>query len=465
MKPNVLFVLTDDQRFDTIGALNNSSIQTPNMDKLVAKGTSFTHAHIPSGTCGAVCCPSRAMLNTGRSLFNIHNVGGFIPDDHTTLGEVFKKEGYSTFGTGKWHNGKTSFNRSFDEGEHIFFGGMEDHWNVPCFHYDSTGEYSNTMSRCVDAFSTNEIKEIPGDYINNGEHSSDMLADATVDWITNYSEDKPFYAYLSFLAPHDPRTMPQRYKEMYPLDAVELPPNFLTKHPFDNGALGNRDELLESIPRTPDAIRTHLSEYYAMITHLDDCLGRVLESLEKKGLLEDTLIVFTGDNGLALGQHGLMGKQNHYEHSVRVPLIMSGPGVDSGVVSDSPVYLFDIMASLCEHLGFEIPASNNGNSFAHELKGIKGPTRERLYFAYIDSMRSVKKGDFKLIETCVDGNNNMTQLFDLKNDPWEMNNLAMNPDQVERIKELKKDLRELSLEWNDTKTYGKRFWTAYDTNN
>lgn len=463
MKPNVLFVLTDDQRFDTIEALNNPAISTPNMNRLVSAGTAFTQAHIPSGTCGAVCCPSRAMLHSGRSLFTIHNIGGVIPEDHTTMGEVFKREGYTTFGTGKWHNGTASFNRSFMEGEHIFFGGMEDHWNVPCFHYDPTGEYAATIPRCVDIFTTNEVEQVPGEYMENGHHSSDLLAEATATWIRQYEKDNPFFAHLSFLAPHDPRTMPERYRKMYPPESIELPPNFLEAHPFDNGALDTRDELLETIPRSPDAVRRHIAEYYAMITHLDDCLGRVFCALEEKGLLDNTLIVFTGDNGLALGQHGLMGKQNHYDHSVRVPLILSGPGVEKGIVTDSPVYLFDILATLCEHLGFEIPESSNGLSFAHELKGERRPTRERLYFGYIDLMRSVKKGKYKLTETCVDKKHAMTQLYDLSVDPWERENRADDPGFADIVAELRRDLRELADEWSDsTHVYGRRFWDAYD---
>jgi arylsulfatase A-like enzyme len=372
-KPNLLLILTDDQRFDTIGALGNPEFRTPNMDRLVKMGTSFTRAHIPSGTVGAICCPSRAMLHTGRTLFHLQGSGASIPEKHTTLGECFRAQGYQTFGSGKWHNGTESFNRSFSEGEHIFFGGMTDHWNVPCFHYDPTGAYDAKLVRCVDPQQTRELKVLSADHIEVSQHSSDILADSTAAWIQERKEDSPWFAYLSLLAPHDPRTMPPEYLEMYPPEDVELPPNFMGGHPYDTGALHIRDERLEAFPRTPDAIRKHISEYRAMITHLDDCLGRVLAALEKRGELQDTLIVFAGDNGLALGQHGLMGKQSHYEHSIRVPLIVSGPGVQKGQLCDTPVYLLDIFSTLCEHLGVETPVSVEGQSFAPALKS---PVRE-----------------------------------------------------------------------------------------
>jgi len=188
-KPNILFVLTDDQRFDTIAALGNPEIKTPNMDRLVEAGTAFTQAHIPGGTCGAICCPSRAMLHTGRGLFHLEGVGEQIPLSHVTLGEHLRGAGYQTFGTGKWHNGRESFNRSFSNGEHIFFGGMTDHWNVPCFHYDPSGAYDQSFTRSVDAWKTNKTVQIPGDHLPAGQHSSDLLADAAVDWIKNRGGD------------------------------------------------------------------------------------------------------------------------------------------------------------------------------------------------------------------------------------------------------------------------------------
>ncbi|MGC9453083.1 MAG: sulfatase-like hydrolase/transferase [Oceanipulchritudo sp.] len=459
-KPNILFVLTDDQRFDTIGALGNPEIRTPNMDRLVAMGTSFTQAHIPGGTCGAICCPSRAMLHTGRTLFHLDGVGERIPEEHVTLGEQFRNAGYQTFATGKWHNGRESFNRSFSDGEHIFFGGMADHWNVPSFHYDPEGAYGQTFPRCVDPFKSNEVHRIPGDHMSLGVHSSDLLADAAADWIGSREGDRPWMAYLSFLAPHDPRTMPPEYLCMYPPEEVELPPNFMAAHPYDTGALQIRDELLEAFPRTPGAIRKHIAEYRAMITHLDDCLGRVLDVLEKQGELENTVIVFTGDNGLAVGQHGLMGKQNHYEHSIRVPLIFSGPGIRQGEISEAPVYLLDIFPTLCEHLGLAVPASVEGCSFAPLLRGEEGQARERMFFAYENSLRSVKKGRYKFTLAAVDGQPLVTRMFDLQSDPWETKDLSCDPAFRELRAGLEQDLRQLASEWDDPQsTWGQTFWS------
>ena len=154
-KTNVLFIVTDDQRFDTIHALGNDEIITPNLDKLVSRGTSFVRAHISGGTCGAVCMPSRAMILSGRNPFHLEELGGNIPPEHKTLAETFKNNGYETIGLGKWHNGCPAYARSFTQGAKIFFGGMWDHWNVPTCRYDPTGEYDNVINFVVDFYKDN----------------------------------------------------------------------------------------------------------------------------------------------------------------------------------------------------------------------------------------------------------------------------------------------------------------------
>lgn len=329
-RPNILFFFTDDQRFGTIHALGNAQIHTPTMDALVERGTAFSHAHIMGGTCDAVCMPSRAMLMTGRTLFHLDGQGQRIPTEHVLLGEHLRRAGYATFGTGKWHNGSDAYARAFSHGDEIFFGGMEDHWNVPACHFDPTGRYETRTPVSVDPWRTNALTYKQCDHITAGKHSSELFADAAIAFLQEHDGASPFFMYLSFMAPHDPRTMPREYLEMYDPAAIDLPPNLLPEHPFDNGELRVRDELLEAWPRTPEAIRRHIAEYYAMITHADAQMARVMAALEEAGEAENTIIIFAGDNGLALGQHGLMGKQNLYDHSLRVPLVVSGPGVPAG---------------------------------------------------------------------------------------------------------------------------------------
>ena len=456
-QPNILFLFTDDQRFNTIRALNNPAVQTPHLDRLVKNGVSFTNAYIMGGFSGAICMPSRAMLMTGRHLFNIEDNGRHIPDDHILMPEYLQSLGYDTFGTGKWHNGRAAYARCFNHGGEIMFGGMGDHWNVRAHDFDPSGQYDQTTPVIKDPFSGNEISREKYDHIHEGKHSSELFAEATLDFLNNRDRNKPFFAYVSFMAPHDPRSMPEEYKALYDPETIELPPNFMPEHPFDNGELRIRDEMLEDHPRTPEAIRTHIAEYYAMITHLDAQIGRLLLALEENGDLENTVIVFAGDNGLAVGQHGLLGKQNVYEHSVHVPLVMSGPGLPKGETRESFCYLFDIFPTLCDHLGFEIPESVDGQSLVPAIKDAGVWIRDQVFFAYKNFQRGYRKGNWKLIKYNVNGLQR-TQLFDLAADPWERNDLSANPDYQEQVNSLTRALEGLMKETNDPADLGQVNW-------
>jgi arylsulfatase A-like enzyme len=462
IKPNIVFFFTDDQRFDTINALGNEKIITPNIDRLVNTGVTFTHAHIPGGTVGAVCMPSRAMIHSGKSLFHLQDSGACIPAEHSLLGETLQNNGYRTFGTGKWHNGSDAYARSFSDGDEIFFGGMNDHWNVPAFHYDPSGKYDSRLPYVKDWLYKKDIDYIHADHVQAGKHSSELFADASINFIENYDADNPFFMYVSFMAPHDPRTMPEEFLKMYDDIDIELPPNFTGGHPFDTGALKIRDEMLADFPRNPEEVKMHLKEYYAMITHADHEIGRVIKSLEDAGEFENTIFIFAGDNGLALGQHGLMGKQNCYDHSVRIPLVFSGPGIPEGAKNDSLVYLLDIFPTLCDLVNIEKPDNIDGISLDDALNNPQQKVRKCVYLAYGDVQRGVSNKDFKLVEYVVNGKHIMTQLFDLKNDPWELNNLAALDDYSNKLNEMRSLLFKLCDEWDDKNTkFGQNFWNAY----
>ncbi|MBM3472467.1 MAG: DUF4976 domain-containing protein [Armatimonadetes bacterium] len=417
-RPNVLFLFTDDQRFDTIHAPGNEAIQTPNMDQLVERGVSFTHCYIMGSTVPAVCICSRASLITGRHLYTAPQQPR--ADDHLALWpQVFRDNGYTTFATGKWHNGPWSFAQSFAGGENIFFGGMSDHLEVPVHDFDPTGKYpaeDRQMGKCF---------------------SSELFSDSAIRFLRAYEGDAPWFAYVSYTAPHDPRMAPKEFADLYPAEKVELPPNFLPEHPFDNGELRIRDELLAPFPRTPEVIREHIAAYYAMVTHVDYYIGRVLAAVEARDEMDNTLIIFAGDNGLAVGQHGLLGKQNLYEHSVRVPLVMCGPGIAAGQRKDALVYLHDIMPTTCELAGIPIPETVESRSLTPLLRGEAGGY-ESVFGAYMDVQRMVRKGQWKLIRY---PQVNVAQLFDLQADPWEMRSVADDPQDRERVEELTEELR------------------------
>ncbi len=465
-QPNVLFLFTDDQRFDTIATLGNEQIHTPTLDGLVERGTTFTQAHIPSGSSAAVCMPSRAMLHTGRTLFHIAGRGETIDPAHTTLGQCLAEHGYRTFGTGKWHNAPESFNRSFGEGAEIFFGGMEDHWNIPVCRYDPTGEYTMRTPKCPDPYFSRSVYQHISDHVTPGKHSTELFADATINFLRTCTAEEPFFAYVSFMAPHDPRTMPPRFLEMYDPASLDLPPNMLPEHPFANGATfetGLRDEVLAAYPRQEDEIRQHLAEYYAMISHLDYEIGRILAALDETGLAENTIIVFAGDNGLAVGQHGLMGKQSCYEHSLRVPLIFAGPGIPAGQRCESYAYLLDIFPTLCDLVDVAKPESVEGLSLAPAIIAPATRVRETVFAAYLQYQRCVKDDRYKFVEYVVDGKHTHTQLFDLQADPWELKNLAGDPAYSDTRGRLRRLMLDYRRDWDDDRPdLGQPFWEACD---
>ena len=263
------------------------------------------------------------------------------------------------------------------------------------------------------------------------------------------------------MAPHDPRTMPKRFLKMYDEDKISIPKNFKSEHEFDFGVRPERDETLAPYPRTEAVVKRHITEYYAMITHLDYEIGRVIKSLEENGYAEDTIIILAGDNGLALGQHGLFGKQNNYEHSIRVPLMFAGTGIPKNEKRENYAYLLDIYPTICDMIGIPIPSSVDGKSLLDSIKDESVNTRETLYFAFTHLIRSVKNDQYKLIEYRND-NLKRTQLFDIKNDPWEMNDLSEKNEYKEIIEGLKEELFKCRDEWDDTKhPLGEKYWSKY----
>jgi arylsulfatase A-like enzyme len=424
-RPNIIFLCSDDQRFDTIRALGNPVIETPNLDRMVGSGFTFTHAYCMGSMQGAVCVPSRAMFLSGRSLFRINEQLNGIP----TWPETFRKGGYHTVGIGKWHNGPASYARSFDAGGPIFFGGMGDQNSVNVQSFDPSGKYPKANLRVETKYSTT------------------LFTDAAVDFVDGYRDEKPFFLYVTFTVPHDPRTPPKGYETKYDPARIPLPNNYLPKHQFNNVELLVRDEKLLGWPRTEEQIRQELSNYYAMITHLDSEVGRLLDTVQRRGFDKNTVVIFTSDHGLAIGSHGLLGKQNLYEHSMRPPLILRGPGIPAGKRSDAFVYLFDLFPTACELCGVAPPSGVEGKSLIPVMNGRQQKVRDTIFCAYRQVQRSVRNDRWKLIRY---PHINHIQLFDLKADPDEKQNLAADPTYADKVKEMMHLLEGQQRQYGDT---------------
>lgn len=434
-KPNVLFIFADDQTYEAIGALGNTVVKTPNLDKLLHNGVHFTHAYNMGAWGGAVCVASRAMLNSGK--FVNRSQQGLKDNPHWS--ELMHDAGYQTYMTGKWHVPGVKVPK-FDVVKDVRPGmpkQTKEGYNRP----KDEEDYKNGWK----PWDTSK-----GGFWKGGIHWSQVVADNSIKFLEQAAkEDKPFFMYLAFNAPHDPRQAPKEYVDMYPLDSIKVPKNFLKEYPYKD-AIGCsarlRDEKLAPFPRTEYAVKVQRQEYYAAVTYMDHQIGRILDALEKSGKADNTYIIFTADHGLSVGHHGLIGKQNMYDHSMRVPFFIDGPGIKKGSKNDAVIYLQDVMPTTLALAGVKKPEWVEFKSLLPLLNGETKSHYECIYGMYKNKQRMIVKGDYKLI---IYPFAKKVRLFNMKKDPEEMNDLADNPEYSEILTGLNKDFKELQKEMDD----------------
>jgi choline-sulfatase len=440
-RPNILFIFADDQTYEGVRALGNDEVETPNLDKLVKNGVTFTHAYNQGSWTGAVCVASRTMLNTGMFLWHAHKVDKKLKQGLAARGQMWSQligsAGYNTYMTGKWHV-KADAEAIFDKAVNI----------RPGMPKQTKEGYNRPIEGKPDPWSPYDTKF--GGFWEGGKHWSEVLGDDAVGFIDDAAKkDDPFFMYLAFNAPHDPRQSPKEYVDKYPLDKVAVPESFQPEHP-DKDAIAcgvkQRDESLAPFPRTEYAVKVNRQEYYAIITHMDTQVGRILDALEKSGKADNTYIFFSADHGLAVGQHGLMGKQNLYDHSVRVPLMVTGPGLKKGKKVSAPVYLQDIMPSTLELAGAEKPDHVQFKSLMPLAKGKAKAPYDAIYGGYLTVARMVTQGDYKLL---LFPKVKKVFLYNLKKDPEEIEDLAGKKRYKKRMKKLFAKLLELQKETGD----------------
>ena len=413
-KPNILFIIADDQSpFDFKTYNPSSPLDAPAIGKLAAQGMTFDQAYHMGSMSGAVCSPSRTMIMSGRTLWHLPPRGRKhlkreqgITDGrdivNNTLPAVFNRAGYDTMRTCKKGNSYEGANAQFT------------------------------------------IRHDAGKRGGTHETGSGWHGDRVMDYLAEREKTKdtdPFFIYFGFSHPHDVRDgtpeLLKKYGAVNHRDRKSLPPanakapklplNWLPEHPFHHGHPGLRDEVSVSgvwENRDKRTIRNEIGRQFACSENIDIQIGRVLRQLKAMGELENTYIFYTADHGMAIGRHGLQGKQNLYEHTWRVPLFVKGPGVKPGSRAPGNVYLLDLLATFCDLAGVKKPVTSEGVSFKPVLMGKKQTVREELYGAYCGGtkpgMRSVRKGDWKLIKYDVlAGKVRQTQLFNLKDNPHE----------------------------------------------
>ncbi|MFM1800872.1 MAG: hypothetical protein RJA81_224, partial [Planctomycetota bacterium] len=364
------------------------------------------------GNSGAVCLPSRNMLLSGNAYFRWENQsvgnsrkGMFAPPDGPNFATSMKKAGFETYHHGKRGNTAVPIQATFDHNKYL----------------------------------QNDDKER-----RNGEPGKE-IADAAIEFLQSRSNDKPFFMYLAFGNPHDPRVADKKYMDMIDSSKIKLPANFMPQHPFDNGELKVRDEMLAPHPRPVDVMKQQWHEYYAVQASMDHHIGRIIELLRKNGQFDNTIIIFSADQGIALGSHGLLGKQNLYDHSMKSPLVIAGPGIPKGT-SNALLYLFDIFPTVCEIVDAPIDQKIDGKSFKSVIDGKSDSHRDALMLAYKDVQRAFVTPNDKLITY---PKAKVTQLFNRKTDPQELKNLFDDPDEFDKWKELFRQLEILQDEFGD----------------
>lgn len=434
-RPNLLFIWTDDQRWDAIG-YTNPFVPTPNLDRMAATGVRFDQAAIVL----PVCSPSRATALTGRYAMahGVTNYDNPIRPEETTLAEPLHAAGYTTAMIGKWHiEGKDPLDFAFSEVRNLqntFY-----YWQPPVIN--------------------NGIEEqVPGT-------GHDYVVDEAIKIMRGAVEaGRPFFIYLSTLEPHNVRFRhggrerlreeTRDYFRRNPLTALPIPPNIYDdlegKPPYIHTYRGRRLRvgLENENPMTPERFRSYQFKIYSMMAELDHALGRLFEAMEEMGLMDDTYILMSSDNGLFDGEHGLMSKGLLYEEAVRVPLFLVGPGIEPGFDALSLPANIDFAPTLLDLAGLEIPAHMHGFSLKDVAKCRVPLNREYLLLEHPEenptleilpnfALRSREWKYIRTYENGVDEPHTFEELYNLLDDPFELTNLADDPEHARLLDRLR----------------------------
>jgi arylsulfatase A-like enzyme len=440
--PNFVFILADDMRPDCLGALGHPVVKTPHLDALVRDGLVFTHAV----AAYPICNVSRAEILSGTTAFRngVGYRGNAIDPALKTWAGTLREAGYLTWYCGKWHNDGRPINRGYVETCGLFTSGGAPKDGLPP--PDHAGRKATGYTGWT--FKTDGGKVELEKGVGLTPDTDRYIADGAVELVRR-GPDRPFFLHVSFTAPHDPRLWPRGYQQRYDPATIPLPPSFRPQHPFDHGNLSGRDELLLPKPLKEPELREELAVYYACISNLDEQLGRIIAALRETGQLKRTVIIFSSDQGLALGSHGLLGKQNLYEHTFRVPLIFCGPGVPRGRRSAADCYLRDLFPTTCNMAGVAIPQTVESRSLTPLFRDDAPPNYDFVVGYFTDTQRAIRKGPWKLICYPQAG---QIQLFNLQQDGDELHDLAARPEHAATVRRLRVELATWLQQHGDTQT-------------
>ncbi|MEM9159346.1 MAG: sulfatase-like hydrolase/transferase [Verrucomicrobiota bacterium] len=436
---DVLFVLLDDLRWDAMSFLDHPYVETPNIDRLREQGAWMSNAFVST----SICCPSRATFMTG-TFASTHGVidnetSEYDPEITPPLTRYLQEAGYRTAMIGKWHMGDTAAPRPYF-----------DHW----ISFKKQGKYNDP-----------ELN-INGVTVSRKGYTTDILSEEAIKFIEAQPKDQPYFCMLSHKAVHEPFLPAARHKDAFGADTVDIEPrswseDFVGKPEWQRRQRTRdvrwewrtRDLEGEVLPEAieeeawPDGQKKYI-EQFRCLAAVDEGLGKVMRALERRGTLENTLIVFTSDNGYFHGEHRRWDKRLAYEESLRIPMVIAHPGkIEAGATVAQLVSNVDFAPTILDYLGLSVPEGMQGKSMVAALRGSDQPLRDSIFYEYwvdlvhsIPAMTAVRTDRYKLIQ--YPEIDDIDELYDLQVDPHEMNNLAVNPEHAKLYGDMRKLMQE-----------------------
>lgn len=436
-KRNMVFILIDDMRFDSMSCMDHPFLQTPNIDRLAHGGMRFEHGYVTT----SLCSPSRASILSGQypHTHGVLDNSTPLPSDTPTFPIELQRNGYKTAFVGKWHMGGSS-----DEPRPGF-----DHW----VSFRGQGPYWNPTFN------------INGEQVEREGYMTDLLTDYAVDYLEEQDGEEPFFLYLSHKAVHAEFYPAERHKDAYSDVQIQFPDSMAnTPENYEGKPLWVERQRqswhgVDYLYHDQTNFEQFLLDYHRTMLAVDDSVGQVMDTLERKGMLDDTLIVFTSDNGFLHGEHGLIDKRCFYEPSVRVPVLAHCPNmIEPGQVSPRLVLNIDFCPTFLDAAGLELPETIQGASFLPLLQGKDVEWREAMLYEYFwerwfpqtPTVFGVRTERYKYMH--YHGIFDLNELYDMQEDPDEMNNLIDSPAHLEVRQQMQEHLRELMNQYGATLT-------------
>lgn len=430
---NIIFILTDDHRFDAMGFMGHPFLETPNMDSLARNGAHLQNAFVTT----ALCSPSRASILTGLYAHRHGVVDNNNPvrADLTFFPQLMQKAGYRTAFFGKWHMGGDSARpqRGFDRW--VSFNGQGDYWP------DRRGTPGGGKGKSVPARQLN----VDGVEVPQKGYITDELTDYALGWMREIPKDQPFFLYLSHKAAHGLFVPADRHAGRYKDKPMPIPASRLKHEHAPRWVQDQRNSWhgIDFAYHSDLHVQHYYQRYCETLLAVDDSVGRVLAELRARGQYDDTLVVYMGDNGFGFGEHGLIDKRTAYEWSMRVPLMAQCPSViPAGRTIPAIVANIDIAPTLLDAAGVAIPAGLDGRSFWPLVRGESVPWRKELLYEYFwernypqtPTLHALRTDRYKYVH--VTGLWDIDELYDLQDDPGETRNLIFSQSHSGIIREL-----------------------------